>query len=188
MRFCRVWRLVVDLYDGSSLRGDRRWQRHCQRCQPCAEWREQQRQLEQRLKIAAATAAAPPLPHRFAARVAAGVASAERQLAAVSPASGWRFPARATTLVVLAGLLGLLWWNPPSDGPRDPTPETSVTGLESIRARVALPDAERLLAANDVVERPLLAEMEALRADARAVTEYLSRSLLPADLLAVLQR
>jgi hypothetical protein len=180
--------LISDFGDGSGLSWDRRWQRHCQRCPPCAEWREQQRQLERRLKISAATGATPPVPHRLATRVAAEVASAERQLVAGSPAGGWRFPARAATLVVLVGLLGMLGWNPPFDGPRDPTPEASVTGIEGIRARVALPDAERLLAANDLVERPLLAEMEALQADARAATEYLSRSLLPADLLAVLQR
>jgi hypothetical protein len=56
--------------------------------------------------------------------------------------------------------------------------------LAEVRTRLPLPNPDRLQALNDAVELPLRTEIEAMKADVRTVTEYLSRNLLPKDLLA----
>lgn len=185
MKLCRFWQLAADLAGESPGWLACRASIHREHCPACAQvWRASQR-LARGLTLAAERPATPA-PARLAARVAAGVALVERNRQ-LRPARNRFFPALASVLALAAVMMAAAWLR----GPR-PAAEfqsaLSFSALEEVRTKLPLPSSERLQAASDTLERPLRAELEAMKADVRTVADYLSRNLLPKDLLATGQR
>ncbi len=183
MKRCHLWQFTAGLAADSDGWLGRRWAAHRQQCPRCAAAWEQHEWIERRLIAEGQREEPLPAPARLAARVAAGVARIERQPAGRRASGRW-ISALSATAGSIALLVGLLWWNRFPPPAMDPLTPTSLSALEAARARIPLPDSERLLAVKDAVERPLRDELEAMKADARAVTEFLSRTLLPTELLA----
>lgn len=186
MKLCRFWQLVAGLTSESQNWLARGASAHREYCPACTQaWHDTER-IAHQLTLAPNHLRAKA-PSRLASRVAAGVALAERRNPP-QPSESRLFPILVSAVTIVAIVIAAVTWNRGTRSQAESNSLLSLATLEEVRTRIPLPDQQRLQAFNDAVERPLRAEIEAMKADVRTVTDYLSRTLLPKDLLAESQR